>query len=565
MRYLALATDYDGTLAEHGRVALSTRQALARLRESGRKAILVTGRRLGDVLTLCECTGLFDYIVAENGALVYETQTGEKTLLAGPPAQSFIDALRRRRVEPLELGEVIVSTHAPHQGQVIEAIRELCLELQVIFNRESVMVLPSGINKAAGMKAALRRLGMSPHEVVAIGDAENDHSFLDLSECPVAVANAVDSIKSSAAFVTKADSGGGVVELIDQLVANDLEHVDARLSRRYVALGERHDGSTVWLHPYGSNILVAGPSGSGKSTLATGLIERLAAQLFQVCVIDPEGDYVNLDALVTIGDQHHAPSSAEIMAVLREPDVHANVSLLGIPLSDRPAYFAQLGPHLRGLRLRTGRPHWLVLDEAHHLLPRHWGHFPQRLSETVMVTVHADRLAPSALASVDVVIAIGAHPERTLAEFAAASERPPVDLAGLQPADGDAVCWFVRGGQNPFSMRILRCEAQRIRHHRKYAEGDVRYNSFYFRGPFGKHNLKAQNLNVFSQIAEGIGEETWMYHLRRRDYSRWMREVIKNMELADAVENIEQRMELTCTQTRALVRAAIDARYTLAE
>lgn len=565
MRYLALATDYDNTLASDGRVAGTTRAALERLRASGRRAILVTGRRLDDLLRVCECSDLFDYVVAENGALVYEPQSREITLLAEPPPEQFVAALRRRGVQPLEVGKVIVATHAPHEANVIDAIRELGLELQVIFNLNAVMVLPAGINKGTGMKLALRRLGMSPHEAVGVGDAENDHSLLRLAECPVAVANAVDSIKEIAAFVTRGKAGDGVVELIDRLIANDLEDVDAQLTRRYVALGTRLDGTTVWLPPYGRNLLVAGASGSGKSTLATGLIERFAEQLYQVCVIDPEGDYVNVPSLVTIGNQHHAPAVAEIMAVLRDPYVHANASLLGIPLADRPAYFADLVPHLQAMRVRTGRPHWLVIDEAHHLLPGHWGHTPQSLSESVFITVHPDRLAPSVLASIDVVIVVGPSPNKVLRELAAASGRPPAELPGPHQGKDQVACWFVHSGEDPFSMRVIRGQAERIRHHRKYAEGDVRYNSFYFRGPSGKHNLKAQNLNVFCQIAEGIGEETWMFHLRRNDYSRWMRDVIRNRDLAAAVEDIERRGDLGPAQTRALVCAAVEARYTLPE
>ncbi len=114
-------------------------------------------------------------------------------------------------------------------------------------------------------------------------------------------------------------------------------------------------------------------------------------------------------------------------------------------------------------------------------------------------------------------------------------------------------------------MRAIPGQAERIRHHRKYAEGNVRYNSFYFRGPAGRHNLKAQNLNVFCQIAAGIGEDTWMYHLRRNDYSRWMRDVIKNSDLAAEVENIERRHDLGATRSRALICAAVEARYTLPE
>jgi hypothetical protein len=397
-----------------------------------------------------------------------------------------------------------------------------------------------------------------------VGDAENDHSLLQLAECSAAVANAVLSLKDIAALVTRGAAGEGVAELIDELVANDLERAEARLERHHVALGTRLDGATVWLPPYGRNVLVAGASGSGKSTLATGLIERLAEQHYQVCVIDPEGDYVNLSTLVTIGDQHHAPGIGEVTAVLRDPYVHANASLVGIPLADRPAYFAQLVAHLQAMRLRTGRPHWLVVDEAHHLLPGHWGHTPQQLSECVFVTVHPDRLAPSVLGSIDALIVVGASPNRALREFAAASGQAPAELRSAQGKDHVA-CWLLRSEEEPFGMRVIPGRAERIRHHRKYAEGDVRYNSFYFRGPEGRHNLRAQNLNIFCQIAEGIGEETWMFHLRRHDYSRWMRDVIRNSDLAAAVEDIERRADLTSEQTRALVCTAVEARYTLPE
>ncbi len=565
MRYLALATDYDNTLATDGRVSDRARDALERLRSSGRRTLLVTGRRIEDLLVLCDCLELFDYVVAENGALLYQPATQVTELLAEAPPEAFVEALRSRKVQPLEIGEVIVATHAPQEMRVLGAIQELGLELQLIFNLDAVMVLPPGVNKASGTKVALRKLGMSPHQMVAIGDAENDHSLMRLAECPVAVSNAVDSIKSIAAFVTDAPAGDGVIEVIDGLMADDLASVAPQLTRHHVALGTRPDGTAVWLPPYGCNVLVTGPSGSGKSTFASGLIERFAGKHYQVCVIDPEGDYVSLNVLVTIGDQQRAPSIAEILAVLRDPYVHINSNLLGVPLADRPAFFAELLPHLHAMRLRTGRPHWLLVDEAHHLLPRLWNRVPQLTKETIFVTVHPDRLAPSILSSIDVVIAVGDHPDKTLGEFAAASGREYLDLPPCGASGDQAACWFVHSSEGPFPMRPIPGVAERIRHYRKYAEGDVRYNSFYFRGPFGKHNLKAQNLAVFCQIAEGIGDETWMYHLRRHDYSRWMRDVIKNRELADAVEDIEGRMDLDPGQTRALVRAAVETRYTLPE
>ena len=569
MRYLVLVTDYDYTLATDGRVAEASIAALKRLRSSGRRVILVTGRRLADLAAHCQCLDSFDYVVAENGAVLYEPASRETTLLTKPPPSRLLSKLQAMGVQPLEVGEVILATRVPHESAVTKAVRELGLECQVIFNRGAVMVLPSGVNKASGVKHALRRLGLSPHEAVGVGDAENDHSFLDLCECAAAVSNAIDSVKEIAAFVTSRENGEGVIELIDELIASDLEHVDSRLTHHHIALGARLDETMVWVPPYGRNVLVAGPSGSGKSTFATGVIERLSDQLYQVCIVDPEGDYVNLPNVVTIGDRHNAPSVDEVFAVLRDPDVHVNVNLLGIALLDRPSYFAKLLPHLQSMRARTGRPHWLVIDEAHHLMPRTWEptarEVLQQLGETVLITVHPDHLAPSVLSFIDVVIAVGPRPNETMQEFARAAGRPPVALVPSGAGVGDVVCWLAHGGQDPFLMRVIRGQAERIRHVRKYAVGDVRYHSFYFRGPHGKHNLKAQNLSIFCQIADGIDEGTWLFHLRRGDYSRWLREVIKNEEVARAVEEIERCNDLAPPETRLLVRQAIESRYTLPE
>lgn len=222
MRYLALATDYDGTLASDGRVNEETLAALDRLRDSGRKLILVTGRHLDDLLNVFPEINLCDWVVVENGALLYQPATHEEKLLAEPPPEEFINALQERGVEPLAVGRAIVATWHPHEDAVLEVIRNLGIERQVIFNKGAVMVLPSGVNKAFGLSAALSELGLSPHNTVGVGDAENDHSLLDFCGCGVAVANALPILKEHADFVTKGDRGAGVVELIDQLIASDL-------------------------------------------------------------------------------------------------------------------------------------------------------------------------------------------------------------------------------------------------------------------------------------------------------------------------------------------------------
>ena len=216
MYFLALATDYDGTLAHDGVVDPDTVAAIRRLKNSGRRLILVTGRELPDLQRAFPELAGCDLIVAENGALLYEPGTGRETVLAPAPPEAFVARLRERGVHPLSVGRSIVATWEPMQDVVLETIRELGLELQIVFNKGAVMVLPSGVNKASGLAAALVESGLSPHNVVGIGDAENDHAFLAMCGCSVAVANALDSVKAEADMVTRGARGDGVRELIER-------------------------------------------------------------------------------------------------------------------------------------------------------------------------------------------------------------------------------------------------------------------------------------------------------------------------------------------------------------
>lgn len=569
MRYLALATDYDGVIARDGRPSGSALAAIERLRMSGRRAMMITGRRLDDLRESCSDLELFDYVVAENGATIYEPRTGEETLLAKSPPVEFIERLRTLGVDPLEIGRVIVATRQPHEVAVLQAIQELGLELHIVFNRTAVMVLPAGVNKATGMEFALRKLGLSAHEVIGVGDSENDCSFLERSECAATVANGIASVRQLADIVASSENGAGLAELIDELIANDFDSLQGSIERHLVPIGRRADGALVSVSPYGSNILIAGPSGSGKSTVTAGIIERLMARSYQPCIIDPEGDYGTMADVLTLGHRHHAVSVNEVLTFIEDPKITLNVNLLGIPLADRPEFFGQLLPNLQAMRTRTGRPHWIVLDEAHHMMPSEWSHggraIPQRLGETIFVTVHPEHLAPLVLSLIDLIIAIGPTPRTTILKFAAIIGQPLAWPAGLDHQIGHAVVWFRRQAEPPFPIEILAPRSDRIRHLRKYAEGNMRHCSFFFRGPENRHNLKAQNLAVFSQIADGIDEETWLFHLRRGDYSYWFRASVKDNYLANQAERIERRQDLQPVDTRRLMRSLIEARYTLPE
>lgn len=244
MRYLVLAADYDGTLAHDGKVASSTIAALERLIATGRRIVLVTGRELDDLMRVFPALDLLELVVAENGALLYRPKTKEERLLGQAPPEAFLAKLQSLGVKPLSVGRVIVASWRPHETVILEAIRELGLEMQVIFNKDAVMVLPSGVNKATGLGVALEEMNLSPHEAVGIGDAENDHAFLAMCGRAVAVANALPAIKARADLVTQGDHGQGVTELIEHLIRDDLALLERAQQRHLLLLGKQSDGNT---------------------------------------------------------------------------------------------------------------------------------------------------------------------------------------------------------------------------------------------------------------------------------------------------------------------------------
>lgn len=221
MYYLALATDYDGTIAHHGIVAPETVDALRRLKASGRKLILVSGREMNELFDTFAHSDIFDRLVLENGALVYDPATKQSRTLSPPPPPQMIAEFERRKI-PCSVGRSIVATVEPYEHAVLAAIRDLGLEWHVIFNKGAVMVLPSGVNKASGLKAVLPELALPVDRVVGVGDAENDHAFLRLCGCGVAVANALPAVKAAVDYVTEGSHGDGVRELIERLLADDL-------------------------------------------------------------------------------------------------------------------------------------------------------------------------------------------------------------------------------------------------------------------------------------------------------------------------------------------------------
>lgn len=562
MYFLALAADYDGTLAAGGRVSPQTIEALKRFKATDRRLVLVTGRRLADLKSVFPGTALFDRVVVENGAVIYDPAAQQETVLAPAPPAAFVEALRRRGVAPLSVGRSIVATWEPQEQAVLDAIQELGLELQIIFNKGAVMALPTGVNKATGLEAALAQLELSPHNAVGVGDAENDQAFLRVCGCSAAVANALPMVEEAADITLAGERGAGVEELIGMICSEDAALIP---TRNHICIGVNDaTGDPVLLAPHSGGVLVAGSSGIGKSTLAIALTERMADKAFQFCVFDPEGDYEDLDHAVPFGSIEAPPEIDTALKLLRKVGANIVIDAQALDLAERPSFFAELLGRLSVARLRSGRPHWLLIDEAHHLFPLGRGAVGvphEEISSAIMVTVHPEAVAVEVLNLVDTVVALGPSAENVVQSFCAAIGAEAPQYSGRAPVD-EILVWRRSSGAAPYLVRPERPSRAHRRHKRKYAEGDVGdERSFYFRGPDGALNLRAQNLSMFLQIADGVDDDTWEHHLRNGDYSAWFVQVVKDEDLAHEIAAIGTATSLDARQTRALVREAVSRRY----
>jgi HAD superfamily hydrolase (TIGR01484 family) len=564
--FLALATDYDGTIAHDGVVDKPTLAALRKLKEAGRKLILVTGRELRDLQNSFCATDLFDRIVAENGALLYAPASKEERPLGPPPSEAFVARLKSEGMTPLSIGRVIVATWEPNETATLEAIRDLGLDLQIIFNKGAVMVLPAGITKASGLAAALEDLGLSAHNVVGVGDAENDLTFMRTCGCAVAVGNALAVVKEAADFTTEKSRGAGVVEAIDLWLNDEETLLEAAIARHVVPLASK-EGDGAVLRPDRGSVLISGASASGKSTLATALLEKLIGAEFQICLFDPEGDYSDFVDVMTFGDAHTVVSPDPVLAAVRKLGTNVAVNMLGLAVEERPDLFATLFPAIVDIHAKYGRPHWILIDEAHHMLPegRDAGAGINILDQppTIFVTVHPDTLATSVVRGIGIVLLIGKESARLIEALSKRLGRPYPPLPERDPGIGEVIYWECRTSHPPQIIPVTKPKRALKRHTRKYAEGTLGEDrSFYFTGSENALHIRAQNLLMFLQIGEGVDLDTYRYHLQRGDFSNWVRTAIKDSVLADEIAQVEAKRSLPADQARQAIRAAVERHYT---
>jgi hydroxymethylpyrimidine pyrophosphatase-like HAD family hydrolase len=454
MRFVAVAVDYDGTLARAGVVDAETTLVIREFLASGRKLILVTGRILKDLLAVFPEARLCTRIVAENGAVLYHPETQGHKLLAAAPPQAFIDSLIRKHVTPLEIGESIVATLRPHEVSALEAIRDLGLEHHVVFNRESVMILPSGVNKATGLKVALKDLALSHHNVVAIGDSENDHALLDAAECSVAVNNAIPTLKEQADLVASGEAGAGVSEILRALVHDDLRSLVSPEHTRCFVVGSLDGAGSLVIPCLGENILLIG-SREDTVPFLSAMIGTLASRQYQCCVIGSQGIEEAVPGVLKFGTAQKAPTMAEIMTAMDNPDSQILVHVAGLPQRGRVAFAGHLLDRMREKQEGVGRPHRIFFTDSEALFPDDHPITQPRLGPTGLVYSATDpsRLPGPILRTVAVAIAIGTGGGTRLRSYAQQAGLTWPQWTGPELLPDEGLIW--KPGQVPQRFHIV--------------------------------------------------------------------------------------------------------------
>ena len=353
---------------------------------------------------------------------------------------------------PISVGHSIVATVEPHETVVLAAIKELGLERQVIFNKGAVMILPAGVNKASGLAAALKELALSPRNLVAAGDGENDHALLESAEYSVATANAIPTLREKADRVTRETHGDGVLEVVADLIESDLARTPPKRERRSLSLGRDARGEPFALPASGVSLVVTGRNATGKAEVVAAIVARICALGYQFCVIDTRGRYLELTPAVVLGGGDHPPEAMEVLTALEKPEINTVVALGALAPAARAAFIAELLRGLAALQEKTGRPHWIVVDdaiEAYDSAARKDGAARALTCNMIHVSADAARLPAAILTAATAVLATGEGAGTEMEAAARAMDVSPPAEALRDPRNGEALAWSRRSGTAP--------------------------------------------------------------------------------------------------------------------
>ena len=536
--YRAVAVDLDGTLSTGGWPSVEVLDAVTATRRAGVRALLVTGRILAELdLEFPGLADQFDLIVGENGS-VMRSGTGTRRL-AEPADPALLDRLHSAGVS-VRRGQVLLATTAEADHRVLDAIEALELDLHLVRNRNALMIMPAGVTKGTGLREGLAELGLSPHNTLAIGDAENDHALLATAEVGVAVANAVESLRRRADLVLTAPDGAGVAELLTGPVLAGEQRIHP--PRWRVVLGTGPSGQVAAVPAAQTNLLISGGSDSGKSYLAGLFLEQILALGYTALVIDPEGDHVSLGALrnVTVLSGADLPDPNALLPYYQHTATSTVLDLSRLDPAHRDGYLHRLWPSLAIARTLSGLPHWVVIEEAQN---HHWCRVTDSHTDLAaqwglcLVTYQPQQVAPGLL---------------TRMEW----------HAHLSPGGRTGI--LTRADQAPQPFTVGRRTTHHVRHWHKYVDTALPpHLMFTFRSDHHVDGPTAATLRQFLDRLHAVPEDVISFHARRGDFSRWVADVYRDHVLAALLDTTERDLVThhDPERTRRLLIDLITTRY----
>jgi hypothetical protein len=569
-----LALDFDGTIARNEVLDPDVRKAIAEARAQGVVVLIVTGRILEDLRRVAGDLHFVDAIVAENGAVVEFPDSGYARVLAAPPPAVLLNELRREGIL-FSVGQSIIDADQSTASRILAILQRLELPRVLLFNRSRVMVLPQAISKATGLREALTILRLSPHNTVAIGDAENDHELLRSCEVGVAVAWGSEVLQASADYVLPGDGPPAVAGYIRELLKERLIPEPLK-TRRHLVLGHTDDGSPLALAVRGRNLLVAGDPKTGKSWVTGLLCEQLILYGYSVCILDPEGDYTSLEALpgvVVFGGAYPLPRPREFLHAFRHADVSIVVDLSHTSHQEQLEYMHATLPALATLRRHAGLPHRIIVDEAHYFLDD--PHMPDILDigagGYTLVTYRASKLRSDLLATCAAIIVTRESDPQEVRALRALCH----SCAGSKSEDewaqlfeslviGEAIALPItaEAGGDVRRIRLSPRLTPHVRHLAKYVDLPVSEGHAFVFWRDGSPGRRARTLREFVSIVEHSPAAALEGHLRRRDFSTWIAGVFGDYPLSKTLGQIEDDYQAGGKpDVASSVARAIRARY----
>ena len=264
-----IAIDMDGTLLNSKKELLEeTKQYFKNFHNKNTETLLVlcTGRPETGIRPYLKDLGYLEenhYIISQNGANIYESQTGKRLMDAfvdSAAIQKWIELGKKHGIsvmgagvdyyysfdeDPTEWMEFDVklvsgklkriptkeSLNTDFYKILLMGDEEQLNEFETFIPQEwrdefyvvrsqkyLVEVLTKGVNKAFGLEKLAQKLNIEPSEIAAIGDAANDIEMLEYAGLAIAMGNASEEVKAIADIVTDTNENNGVIKAIDNLI-----------------------------------------------------------------------------------------------------------------------------------------------------------------------------------------------------------------------------------------------------------------------------------------------------------------------------------------------------------